>query len=302
LRFMRTGRRVMLNGRSLKITGWIGVRMSPCLIRFLTQDGLQPADYQADSLTDAAHHEPKDGVYTVTNTYNVYQTLKLDAHLDRLEESARRAGMELTLDRAYLRLTLRQMIDEFGEGDVRFRVTAPHDPGHLIISMEPYAPPVSDVYQKGVRCVTVPNGARSNPIVKSTGWMYIREELRSNLGLDVYEAILLSGNGDMLEGTSSNFYAIMNGSLHTANEGVLAGISRQVVFDVAPAIVPLRYTPVNVHDVPNLSEAFITSSSRGIVPVVKIDDLSVGSGIPGRITKALQRDYTIWVQNHLEAL
>jgi branched-chain amino acid aminotransferase len=276
--------------------------MSSCLIRLLTQDGLQPADYQADSLTDAARHEPKDGVYTVTNTYNVYQTLKLDAHLDRLEDSAHRAGIELTLDRNRLRLALRQMIDELGNGDVRFRVTVPHDSGHLIVSMEPYLRLSPDSYRKGVRCVTIPDGARSNPTVKATEWMHMREKLRVDLESDVYEAILLNGNGDMLEGTSSNFYAVMNGSLHTAPEGVLAGISRQVVFEVAPEIVPLRRKAVNVRDIPDLSEAFITSSSRGIVPVVRIDGLSVGNGNAGKITKALQRDYNIWVHNHLETL
>ena len=64
----------------------------PTLIKMLTPDGLKPVPYQADSLAEAARYEPHDGVYTITNTYEATKVLKLDAHLDRLENSARLAG------------------------------------------------------------------------------------------------------------------------------------------------------------------------------------------------------------------
>ncbi len=88
----------------------------PCLIKRLTPDGLQAVDYHADSLADAARYEPHDGVYTITNTYHTFQVLKLDAHLDRLEDSARLAGIPLALHRSALRAALRQMIAEAGYG------------------------------------------------------------------------------------------------------------------------------------------------------------------------------------------
>ena len=56
--------------------------MSPVYIRKWSRDRLQPVDYAADSLQEAAQFEP-DGIYTVTNTFNTNQVLKLDAHLDR---------------------------------------------------------------------------------------------------------------------------------------------------------------------------------------------------------------------------
>ena len=97
----------------------------PCLIRRLTASGLQTVDYSAESLADAAEFESRDGVYTVANTFHQTQTLKLDAHLDRLEDSARRVGIALDLDRARLRSSLREMILDSGYGDVRFRITVP---------------------------------------------------------------------------------------------------------------------------------------------------------------------------------
>lgn len=275
--------------------------MSPCFIRLLTPDGLQPATYTANSLADAARHEPPDGVYTVTNTYHISQVLKLDAHLDRLEDSARRVGIALTLDRRALRRALRTMITEANYGDVRFRITVPRQPdGPLILSLEPFAPPPPEVYASGVRCVTLPNSARHNPAAKSTGWMQQRDQFLLPVG--VYTGLLLDAVGNILEGVSSNFYAILSGELHTAGAEVLPGIAQQIVFEVAPGVLPLRLEPVNVADLPRLDEAFITSSSRGIVPVIEIDGVTIGAGAPGGRTRALMAAYRDWVSRHLEEL
>ena len=96
----------------------------------------------------------KPASYTVGNTFHSTQTLLLAAHLDRLEDSARREGMALSLDRPRLRAALRAIIIESGFGDVRFRITAPAAaPDTLIISLEPYAPPPPELLRDGVRCL-----------------------------------------------------------------------------------------------------------------------------------------------------
>jgi branched-chain amino acid aminotransferase len=275
--------------------------MSPCLIRVLTPDGLQAVDYTADSLADAARYEPQDGVYTVTNTYNVFQVLRLNAHLDRLEDSARRMNIPLTLDRARLRAALRQMIEASGFGDVRFRITAPHQqPDHLILTIEPFHPQPPEVYEKGVACITLPDSARHNAAAKSTGWMHERE--RFALPPGIYTGLLLDKEENILEGTSSNFYAVLDGELRTAGIGILPGIAQQIVFEVAPPVLPLRKEAVNIHDLPQVNEAFITSSSRGIVPVVRIDDVVIGAGVPGEQTRALMAAYRARVNALLEEL
>lgn len=275
--------------------------MSPCLIRLLTPDGLQPAAYTAETLAEAAQHEPSDGVYTVTNTYHTSQVLKLDAHLDRLEQSARFEGITLTLDRPALRAALRQMIEAAGFGDVRFRITVPRQPpAHLILSVEPFVPPPPEVYERGVRCITLANSARHNPAAKSTGWMHQRDHFVLPAG--IYTGLLLDTAGNILEGLSSNFYAVMAGELRTAGAGVLPGIAQQIVFEVAAGVLPLRLDPVNVRDVPNLDEAFVTSSSRGIVPVIEIDGAVIGAGVPGPYTRTLLAAYRDWVTRHLEEL
>ena len=275
--------------------------MSSCLIKTLTPAGLENVSYSADSLADAVAFEPHDGVYTVTNTYNTFQVLKFDAHLDRLEDSARRENIPLVLDRHLLRASLRQMIAQAGYDDVRFRITVPREkPDQLILSMELFKPQPPEVYEKGIRCITLPDIARSNPIAKTTGWMHDREQ--HPLPEDIYTGLLLDKNGYILEGVSSNFYAVLDGELRTAGEGVLAGIAQQIVFTIAPDVVLVRKEAVHKSDIPRLSEAFVTSSSRGIVPVVEIDSISIGLAKPGTLTMTLRERYLAWVNAHLEEL
>lgn len=275
----------------------------PAYIRVLHPDGsLHPVDYVAENLTDAARYEPADGVYTITNTFNVTQVLKMIAHLDRLEDSARRAGIDLKYDRLMLRGALRRCILDYGKGNVRWRVTVGKDrPDHLIITLEPFRPISPELIESGVRVISAPDAARQNAAAKTTGWMHKREALTPPEG--IYETILLDGDGHMLEGLGSNFYVIRDRALYTAPVGlVLPGISRQIIFDVAKPIMPVVEVAPNVDDISLLSDAFISSASRGIVPVVEIDGKRVGDGKPGKLTMQLRGAYQRWVETHLEEI
>lgn len=275
----------------------------PCLAKFLTPDGLVDAPYTGDSLADTTRHEPEDGVYTITNTFHNTQVLKLGAHLDRLEDSAARAGIPLALDRPRLRQALRQMIESAGWGDVRFRITVGRqNPDTLILSIEPFKPISRDLLENGTRCITAPNSARHNPEAKTTDWAIARKRLQDAMPPGIYDTFLLDGDGYLLEGLASNVYAIIGGTLHTADEGVLKGISRQIVLEIAPAVLPVRLEKAHISQIPDMQEAFLSSSSRGIVPVVEIDGQSIGDGRVGPLTKALRSAYEAWMRDHLEEL
>jgi branched-chain amino acid aminotransferase len=275
----------------------------PTLIKRLTKSGLVPVDYSANSLNEAAAFEPNDGIYTVANTFNRYDTLKLNAHFDRMEDSARRENIPLILNRPRIRQALRQMIDEADFGDVRFRITVSRqNPEEFILSIEAFHAPSVTLIEEGVRGITAPNSARENAAAKTTEWMHKRQSLADAMPSGVYETFLLDTEGNILEGTGSNFYAILNGELRTAGEGVLKGISQQIIFEIAPAIIPLNLSPVHQSEIPQLSEAFMTSSSRGIIPVVELDGISIGSGNVGEVTKKLLEAYALWLKEHLEPL
>jgi branched-chain amino acid aminotransferase len=275
----------------------------PCWIRELTPAGLQPVAYSAASLKEAALHEPSDGIYTTTSTFNTDQVFKFEAHLDRMEHSARFQNIPARLDRPRIRAALRDLIHEADVGSVRLRLTVPRaQPDHVIISIEPFEGYTPELYTAGVRCMTMPGRARSNPAAKTTDWMTQREPLREQLPPHIYEALLVDENGAVLEGFTSNFYAVLDGELRTAASGMLPGIAQQVVLTVAPSVLPVQQQAVRVAEIPRLSEAFITSSTRGIVPVVEIDGVGIGAGTPGNITQQLSAAYQAWVEANLEDL
>lgn len=274
----------------------------PTTIRVLRDGKLHPVDYTAGSLAEAVRYEP-EGVYTVTNTYHTTQVLKFDAHLNRMEDSAMRADIPLKIDRKRLRHALRQMVEEAGYGDVRFRITVPRAaPDTYIITLEPYTPPSPELLQTGIRVITAPDSARDNPAAKTTGWMHDRQALQAALPAGYSDIILTDAGGNLLETTSANFYAILDGELRTAGTGVLPGIAQQIVFEIAVGELPITRVAPNQADIPRMSEAFITSSSRGIIPVVAINDTVLGDGTPGPKTRALRQSYDRWVRDHLEEL
>lgn len=275
----------------------------PAIVKRLTHDGLRNVSYRADSLNAAEDFEARDGVYTVSNTYNVTQTLLLDAHLDRLEDSARRKGFVLLCDRERLRSALREMIVSSGFGDVRYRISSNADaPASLLLTIEPYQPPPEQAITQGVRCVTTDAASRSDPAAKTSSWMHARKALQANMPASIYEIFLRDEHGCILEGITSNFYAVLGGQLYTAGDGVLAGISRRIVLDACRDVLQIRLQAPWHDDIANFSEAFMSSSSRGIIPVVEIDGQTIGDGAVGAETRNLQRRYQSWVEAHLEEL
>ncbi len=273
----------------------------PTTIAFHTPGGLQPAPYRAESLAEAAAHEPK-GFYTITRTYAGNGAVMLDAHFDRLEESARLEGIPLRLDREALRSSLRTLLHDADYPNARFRMTVPMDAlSQVILTLEPLGELPQSVRVEGVSVATYAR-QRRNPRAKINNWIEERRAIRAALPPDVYEGILLDSQDRLLEGLSSNFYAVRRGRLYTAEEGVLEGVGRRILLGVAPGIVEVVRQPIPRQEIPALAEAFLTSSSRGVVPIVRIDGQAVGQGQPGPVTRRLAVLYDDWVEAHLEPI
>jgi branched-chain amino acid aminotransferase len=262
---------------------------------------LREAEYTVASLEEASRREPP-GIYTVARTYRQNQTMLLDAHLDRLEESARLEGMSLSLNRAALREALRGVIQAGGYDESRFRITVPRsDPESIIIALEPLHLLRVDDLRSGVSVATL-QIPRRNPRSKSNAWVPVRRQAQRQLPAHAYEGIIISEQGELIEGFSSNFYAVLDGRLYTADERILYGIARRVLLEVANGFLPITLRPVRLVEVPAIQEAFLTSSSRAIVPITRIDDEVIGDGAPGAVTLELAGRYSAWVDAHLEPI
>jgi branched-subunit amino acid aminotransferase/4-amino-4-deoxychorismate lyase len=118
---------------------------------------------------------------------------------------------------------------------------------------------------------------------------------------------LLVKDEKILEGMTSNFFYVPRAKqgaiLCTARENILLGITRQTVIEIAQEMgLELNYQPLKRDQLDAIAEAFITSSSRGVVPVIQIDQITIGEGSPGSITRQLSAAYEAYVQVNAEAI
>lgn len=190
------------------------------------------------------------------------------------------------------------------------RISASPQSSFLTVSVEPYHGPPVDLQKLGVRCETVGHPARTNPRAKQTRWLLERPTLGADDD-EIYEQLLVDQSGRILEGASSNFYVVRRATgteipdamvLQTAGAEILPGIARAIVMEVAPEIAAVDFTAPKLNERTEFAEAFLTSASRGIVPIVEINGRPIGSGNPGQITKALMRRYDRRAQALEEAL
>jgi branched-chain amino acid aminotransferase len=254
-----------------------------------------------DTLDAITTHLP-GGAYTTFRTYDHNKVIRLDDHLERLEETARLAHKPVALERLRLQEALRNVIDEYpGDMDLRIRVVLDLEDfvGEIYIMAELLKTPPSGAYHSGVRVITC-QLQRDNPKAKLTASIPVADKIRGKLPTGAEEALMVDEAGRILEGLTSNFFAVKGGELWTNEEGVLSGITRSLVLDEAVRIeLPVNFRSITITEIPDLEEAFITSSSRGILPVKQIDRILIGPGRPGPITVRLMDCLKDRIRNEL---
>jgi branched-chain amino acid aminotransferase len=267
------------------------------VVTFELRGGTPVARTEAATMADASAALP-DGSYTTLRTYGGNGVVRLARHVQRLVESlpsARRAP----LDEGSVRGALVYALRETGHDESRLRVT--FAPPRLFVSIEPFVPPDPVMQQAGVACMTMPI-QRDRPEAKDTRFLVAAHAAYSTMPAMVHEGLLVSEDGAILEGLSSNFFGILRGRLHTDDARVLPGVTRSMVLEIAKDVVPRGAGPVHRTAVPELEEAFITSVSREILPVVRIDGATIGGGTPGPITQELIRRFAAAVAAEVERL
>ncbi len=246
------------------------------------------------------------GVYSAFRTFEHNKFLYLEAHLDRLRQSASLLGWDYQLAETPLRYALHQICTAYPLPEARVRVDVLAEPlalqktsGRLLISLMPFTSPPEAYYREGIRVDVVSGLHRDEPQAKTAVFAQHRRQYQKSS--DVYEYLMLDDNGRILEGLTSNFYAVQDGVLRTAGTGILEGITRKIILNLAGELsIPVRLNAVHMDELPHLQEAMISSSSRAVLPVVQIGGQKVADGRPGPVYRRLLAAYNQFVAREVK--
>jgi branched-chain amino acid aminotransferase len=251
-----------------------------------------------------------EGIYETMRTYHGRPFL-FDRHLRRLRRSARMIDLPLPFSDEELAAQIRTTQDAAkldGEAYIRVLVTrgigeltydlkaTPHP--SIVIIVKPQIDPPADAYQKGVRVVIVDivrnHPATVNPMIKSNNLMNSALAMQQALRSNAFEGVMRNYKGELTECTTSNLFIVNNDVVLTPplEAGLLPGITREFLFDVGKDVgVEVAEQVLGDEDLFRADEAFLTSTTRELVPIVTVNDRMIGNGRPGPVTWKLLKAF-----------
>jgi branched-chain amino acid aminotransferase len=205
----------------------------------------------------------------------------------------RAAGLGDHADReAYIRILVTR-----GIGELTYDPAATPTPS-IVVIVKPNAHPPRDVFERGVRVSLVGvvrnHPSTVNPLIKSNSLLNNALGMQEALRRGGYEGVMRNYRGEIAECTQSNLFIVKDGAALTPplDAGLLPGITRAFLFEVGAEVgIPVREAVLRDDDLFGADESFLTSTTREVVPIVQVDDRTIGSGGPGPITQALLDAY-----------
>ncbi|MDD2924473.1 aminotransferase class IV [Rhodoferax sp.] len=137
-----------------------------------------------------------------------------------------------------------------------------------------------------------------DPRAKNYHWNDLTMGLLDALDAGADSVLLVDAQGNVVEGPGFNVFCLRHGALITPDAGMLEGITRRTVIEIAQSrgMTP-QLRPLPADELRHADEVFITTSGGGILPVTRVDQCQIGDGRPGPITRQLIQTYWDWHQN-----
>ncbi len=256
-----------------------------------------------------------EGVYETLRTYNRVPFL-YDRHVRRLRKSAAHLALDVPFDDAWLLARIEDTMHAAGAedgglagewyvrvlltrgvGELTYDIKATPSPSVIVI-VKPLDEPPQRLTREGIKISLVGvlrNHPRSvNPIIKSNNLLNNALAMQEAYRRGAEEALMCNYRGELSECAQSNFFLVRGGVALTpkSSAGLLEGITRAFLSDVGRAVgVEVRDEILYPKDLETADEAFITSTTRELSPVTRIDERPIGTGKPGPITLALLEGY-----------
>ena len=224
-----------------------------------------------------------------------YNPLFLEHYLDRFITSAEKTHLPLPYSRDELRVIITELIEknDLLNGGLRMVLSGGVSENHfspaegkLFIFAEALSMPSEEKYLQGIKLLTleyvrpiadIKTTNYTLPVWHSVNWKRLNAE-----------DVLYHWNGLVSESSRSNFFIVKNGVLHTPDQHILMGITRKQILKIAGNVV---IRPISLEEVWEAEEAFITSTTKVLLPVTQIDERKIGNGKPGPITMGILENF-----------
>ena len=263
---------------------------------------MEPEYYVNGEILPASKATLKINDLTLLRGYGIFDFFRtsggkpflMENYLDRFSNSAALMDLKLPVGKDKIKEIVLELLDRnrFEESGIRMVLTGgysddgftPGDPNFFIL-VEPIHFPDEKYYRYGIKLITYEH-LREWSGVKSINYLTpikIRKDIEQNKGYDV----LYYFSGNILEVSRSNFFIIKDRTLITPEKNVLHGITRKTVLNLARDILTVEERDLSLKELTTASEAFITGTTKRVMPVTNIDDRVIGNGEPGPETKKL---------------
>ena len=231
----------------------------------------------------------------------------LDEHLDRFYHSAEQMRLDPGKDREQLREVIRELAEQnnIANAGIKITLTGGYSPDgysitrpNLIITQQPLKMPDKAVFQQGLRLMSYPH-QRQMPQVKSLDYLMAiwLQPLIKEKGAD---DVLYQYNGLVSECPRSNFFIVTADDTVVTSTQPLKGIIRMKTLEIAGKQFKVEERELTLEEAYQAKEAFITSTTKHILPVVQLDGRMIGDGQPGDVTVMLKMELDDHIYNDEE--
>lgn len=232
----------------------------------------------------------------------------LQKHIDRLFSSAEAIALFIPWSKeeisSWIMKTLEINMPINGEKVIRISISggpsftlAPPSVPTILITVDPHIPCPLEHYMDGVTAKLV-EFQRYQPQAKTNNYIEAIRCLRKPDTTPYIDEIVYHSSGMVREGSRSNVFAVINGKLVTPKTGILEGMTRSTLLSILELSIPVEVEDFSVDAFLAATEVFITATGKEVMPIIQIDDISVGDGNVGPITKEVMRQHHDYVRSN----